>query len=114
MRSLLPLLCLFLDGTKGAGASDPTMPFMVYLDQDHLVCLKWRFDNPQGNIAFKLIVNTTGWVGFGLSPNGGMQGSDIVIGGLGPGGSYFTVSHCRILTTNVAVLFYSSSIFVCL
>ncbi|XP_039980893.1 DBH-like monooxygenase protein 2 homolog isoform X2 [Xiphias gladius] len=66
------------------------MPFTVYLDQDHLVCLKWRFDHLQGNIAFKLIVNTTGWVGFGLSPNGGMKGSDIVIGGLGPSGSYFT------------------------
>ncbi|XP_056261677.1 DBH-like monooxygenase protein 2 homolog [Seriola aureovittata] len=90
MRSLLPFLCLFLARTKGAVASDPSMPFMVYLDQDHLVCLKWGFDNLQGNIVFKLTVNTTGWVSFGMSPNGGMKGSDIVIGGLGPSGSYFS------------------------
>ncbi|KAM9353609.1 DBH-like monooxygenase protein 2 homolog [Symphorus nematophorus] len=93
MHALLPFLYLFLFGTKGAGASDPTVPFMEYLDQNHLVCLKWGFDNQQGKITFKLVVNTTGWVGFGFSPNGGMQGSDIVMGGLGPQGSYFTDYH---------------------
>ncbi|XP_044024444.1 DBH-like monooxygenase protein 2 homolog isoform X2 [Siniperca chuatsi] len=79
--------------TKRAGASDPTMPFMEYLDQDRLVCLKWGFDNLQGNITFKLVVNTTGWVGFGFSPNGEMTGSDIIMGGLGPSGSYFKDYH---------------------
>ncbi|XP_041814122.1 DBH-like monooxygenase protein 2 homolog isoform X2 [Chelmon rostratus] len=74
-------------------ASDHTMPFMEYLDQNHLVCLKWGFDNLEGNITFKLIVNTTGWVGFGFSPNGGMAGSDIVMGGLGTGGTYFADYH---------------------
>ncbi|XP_034555770.1 DBH-like monooxygenase protein 2 homolog [Notolabrus celidotus] len=62
---------------------------MEYLDQNDLVCLKWGFDNLQGEITFKLVINTTGWVGFGFSPNGGMAGSDIVMGGLGPSGSYF-------------------------
>uniref|UniRef100_A0A665TQH7 Monooxygenase, DBH-like 1, like n=1 Tax=Echeneis naucrates TaxID=173247 RepID=A0A665TQH7_ECHNA len=90
MRALPLFLCLFLARKKGVGASDPSMPFMVYLDRDHLVCLKWSFNNLQDNIVFKLVVNTTGWVGFGMSPNGGMKGSDIVVGGLGPSGSYFT------------------------
>uniref|UniRef100_A0A3Q1EF73 Monooxygenase, DBH-like 1, like n=1 Tax=Acanthochromis polyacanthus TaxID=80966 RepID=A0A3Q1EF73_9TELE len=90
MCSLPPLLPLFLAWTTVAGATDSTMPFMEYLDRDRLVCLKWGFDNLQGNITFQLVVNSTGWVGFGLSPNGGMKGSDIVIGGLGPSGSYFT------------------------
>uniref|UniRef100_A0A8D0DGG4 Monooxygenase, DBH-like 1, like n=1 Tax=Sander lucioperca TaxID=283035 RepID=A0A8D0DGG4_SANLU len=90
MRSLLPFLYLFSVWTKGARVVDPTLPFMEYLDQNNLVCLKWGFDNPQGNITFKLVVNTTGWVGFGFSPNGGMKGSDIVIGGVGPSGIYFT------------------------
>ncbi|XP_035534420.1 DBH-like monooxygenase protein 2 homolog [Morone saxatilis] len=89
MRSLLPFLYLFSVCTKGAGASDLNMPFMEYLDQNHMVCLKWGFDDVQGEITFKLVVNTTGWVGFGFSTNGGMKGSDIVIGGLGPSGSYF-------------------------
>lgn len=93
MRSLLPFFSLFLTWANGAEVMDPTMPFMVYLDQDKLVCLMWGFDNLQGTIKFHLAVNTTGWVGFGLSPNGGMAGSDIVMGGLGPGGSYFAVSN---------------------
>ncbi|XP_044233435.1 DBH-like monooxygenase protein 2 homolog [Thunnus albacares] len=90
MLSLLPFLYLSLVWTNEVGASDPGLPFMEYLDNDHLVCLKWGFDKLQGNITFKLVVNTTGWVGFGLSPNGGMKGSDIVMGGLGPSGPYFT------------------------
>uniref|UniRef100_A0A4W6D3W2 DOMON domain-containing protein n=1 Tax=Lates calcarifer TaxID=8187 RepID=A0A4W6D3W2_LATCA len=96
MRSLLPLLCLVLAWTKGAGASDHSLPFMVYLDQDHLVCLKWGFDNPQGTITLKVLINTTGWIGFGFSPNGGMAGADIIMGGLGPSGIYFAVSHYHI------------------
>lgn len=110
MRSLLVFLYLSLVWTKGAGASDPALPFMEYLDNDHLVCLKWGFDKMQGSITFKLVVNTTGWVGFGLSPNGGMKGSDIVIGGFGPSGNYFTVSHYQLLTTNVDISFMFSSI----
>lgn len=94
MRSLLPLLSVLYVGTKGAEASEHNMPFMEYLDQDHLVCLKWGFNDPPGSITFKLVVNTTGWVGFGFSPNGGMRGSDIVMGGLGSGRSYFAVRHC--------------------
>uniref|UniRef100_A0A672I0U6 Monooxygenase, DBH-like 1, like n=1 Tax=Salarias fasciatus TaxID=181472 RepID=A0A672I0U6_SALFA len=74
-------------------SADTNMPFMEYLDHDRLVSLKWGFDSLQGNITFQLVVNSTGWVGFGLSPNGGMQGSDIVIGGLGSDGSYFTDRH---------------------
>ncbi|XP_023125529.2 DBH-like monooxygenase protein 2 homolog [Amphiprion ocellaris] len=93
MCSLPPLLPLLLAWATVAGATDPTLPFMEYLDRDRLVCLKWGFDNLQGNITFQLVVNSTGWVGFGLSPNGGMKGSDIIIGGLGPSGSYFTDLH---------------------
>lgn len=100
MRSLLPFLCLFLAWKEGAGASDPAMPFMVYLDPDNQVCLNWGFDSLRGIIIFKLAINTTGWVSIGLSPNGGMRGSDIVIGGFGPSGNYFTVSQHRIHNTS--------------
>ncbi|XP_019953089.2 DBH-like monooxygenase protein 2 homolog [Paralichthys olivaceus] len=93
MRTLLTLLCLSLAGTRGAGASDPDMPFMVYLDLNQLVCLEWGFDKLQGDITFKLTVNTTGWVGLGFSPSGIMKGADMVIGGVGPSGNYFTDRH---------------------
>uniref|UniRef100_A0A673CC00 Monooxygenase, DBH-like 1, like n=1 Tax=Sphaeramia orbicularis TaxID=375764 RepID=A0A673CC00_9TELE len=94
MHSLCLFLYFFL-WTKGAGASDPTMPFMEYLDQKHLVCLKWNFDDLKGTITFKLVVNTTGWISFGFSPNGGMAGSDIVVGGVGPDGKYFTDRYAK-------------------
>lgn len=106
MHSLLPFLYLFFIGTKRAETSETTLRFIEYLDKDHLVCLQWGFDNLLGNITFKLIVNTTGWVGFGLSPDGGMKGSDIIMGGHGPGGSYFKVRY-HLKAPNVAVCFSS-------
>lgn len=43
-------------------------------------------------ITFDLTVQTTGFVGFGISKNGGMGGADIVIGGVFPNGTaYFSV-----------------------
>ncbi|XP_077408154.1 DBH-like monooxygenase protein 2 homolog isoform X2 [Vanacampus margaritifer] len=85
MLALLPVLCLLW--TPGAQAPDPDLPFMDYLDNQDLVCIKWGFDD--ANITLKFIVNTTGWIGFGLSPNGDMAGADLVMGGVGPSGSYF-------------------------
>lgn len=102
MRFLLPLLATLL--SPGAWASShPGLPFMEYLDLEHLVCLKWGFDDLQENITFQLVVNTTGWVGFGFSPNGGMQGSDLVIGGLDSNGTYFTV---RVQNNNIVIIVY--------
>ena len=42
--------------------------------------LYWSFDIQQQNISFAVRVRTTGWVGFGLSSNGEMPLSDVVIG----------------------------------
>lgn len=103
MRPLLPFLCLLSVWTRGAGASDPDLPFMEYLDPNHLVCLKWGFDDLKGNITFKLVVNTTGWVGIGFSEDGGMTGADIVMGGVGPSGHYFSVSQQMLTTARGAV-----------
>ena len=42
--------------------------------------LYWNFDNNTETISFAVRVQTSGWVGFGLSPNGQMPDSDVVIG----------------------------------
>lgn len=42
--------------------------------------LHWSFDFQTGTISFAVNVRTTGWVGLGLSPNGQMPGSDMIIG----------------------------------
>lgn len=41
--------------------------------------LLWKLLN-NDEIQFEIHCNTTGWVGFGLSPDGEMAGSDIAIG----------------------------------
>lgn len=92
MSALLSFVSILLAWMAGAWATDDNLPFMEYLDEGGLVYLKWGFDNVQGNITFQLTVNTTGWVGFGFSPHGGMDDADIVMGGLGSDGSYFAVS----------------------
>ena len=59
--------------------------------------LYWTFDNDAETIDFAVRVQTSGWVGFGLSPNGQMPNSDVVIGWVtGDGGTVFHVS--KILT----------------
>lgn len=42
--------------------------------------LYWSVDESTGNISLAVRANTTGWVGFGVSPNGGMPNSDVVMG----------------------------------
>ena len=54
--------------------------------------LYWNYNPTLRNISFAVRVQTTGWVGFGISPNGGMVGSDVIIGGVQNGRSYFNVS----------------------
>ena len=55
--------------------------------------LQWTFDAAQKTITFNVVVQTTGWVGFGLSPDGGMVNSDVVIGWISSDGTaYFNVS----------------------
>ena len=57
--------------------------------------LFWDFDTQAETISFAVRVKTMGWVGFGLSPNGGMIGSDVVIGWVTENSVYF---HVRKLT----------------
>ncbi|KAF4099805.1 DBH-like monooxygenase protein 2 homolog [Onychostoma macrolepis] len=89
----LSLVLLLLSVQWSWAQEDPLLPFSEHLDLEHKVQLKWGFDEIQGSILFELTVNTSGWVSFGFSPKGGMTGADIVIGGVGPKGSYFTDRH---------------------
>lgn len=63
------------------------------LESTGRVIVEWEVDFADKTILFDVTAETTGFVGFGLSPGGGMSGSDIVIGGIHPNGtSYFSVS----------------------
>ena len=87
--ALLPLTC------HAAHDLSQEFPFRVTLLErgDDFYELYWSFDTDLRNITFAVRVRTTGWVGFGLSPNGGMADSDIVIGWVnGAGTEFFHVS----------------------
>ena len=50
----------------------------------------WKSDS--STITIEVHVAVKGWVGFGISPNGGMTNADIVIGYVKDGVAYFSVS----------------------
>ena len=52
----------------------------------------WKLINDNDEIQFEVHCRTTGWVGLGFSPNGGMAGSDVVIGWVKDGEAYLQVS----------------------
>ena len=51
----------------------------VTLDSNNQFHLKWLFDLSMETIVFNVCVRTKGWIGFGISPSGGMTGSDLII-----------------------------------
>ncbi|XP_070555179.1 DBH-like monooxygenase protein 1 homolog [Ptychodera flava] len=57
------------------------------LDDFGKVHLFWKYDDT--TITFEVHAETLGYVGFGISPNGGMTDSDIVIGWVKDGNTYF-------------------------
>jgi len=81
MKSLLCLLTL-LPIVLGTHVNSLRYPFtMTLYDRNgDTYVLHWNFSTADRTIAFAVNVSTTGWVGFGISPNGGMVNSDVVIG----------------------------------
>ena len=62
----------------------------VSLVDNDVYHLFWKNDDT--SITFEVHAKVKGWVGFGLSPNGGMAKSDVVIGWVKDGVPYFSVS----------------------
>ena len=61
--------------------------FNVQLSDSYTIY--WTFNIETKYIQFAIRVQTTGWVGFGLSPNGQMPRSDVVIGWVNNDGTVF-------------------------
>ena len=58
-------------------------------DGSPLYTLYWNFNTAEQTITFAVKAMTNGWVGFGISPNGGMVNSDVVIGWVNDEGQAF-------------------------
>ena len=66
--------------------SSPTGIYSNYVDlMPGIFRLYWNVTD--SNLTAEIHCQTEGWVGFGLSPNGGMAGSNVVIGFLASDGS---------------------------
>lgn len=76
-------------------ARDPRVYYgFEFLDRDQKYYLEWVVLWPERRIIFNVTVQTTGYVGFGLSLAGRMDGADIVVGGVRKDGtSYFSDRH---------------------
>ena len=98
MKSLLCLLSLLplVLGAHGLSSSYAFSSTLYDQDGDTYV-LHWNFNIAERTIAFAVNVSTTGWIGFGISPNGGMVNSDVVIGWVSNGRAYFHVSFAVLL-----------------
>jgi len=54
------------------------------------VILSWELNAQETDITFELWAETTGYVGFGISPQGGMAGADIFIAGVDSTGTPYS------------------------
>ena len=89
MKQIITALVLFTASMQlvaGMQNLDLKYPFSDYLD-DGTFKLYWDFDMKQQKIDFAVNVSTNGWIGFGISPNGRMLQSDIVVGWVNSDGS---------------------------
>ena len=99
---VLFFVCKLINVSQGEGSLDATLQaefdqsLLLYNGSDGRYELYWSVDSDD-NATFAVRVQTTGWVAFGISPNGLMPGSDIAFAWVdgGSGEVSFSVS-CRI------------------
>ena len=60
-----------------SGLASPT--FQLLLDRDGKYNLEWTVTEEKSNIVFQITVETLGYAGLGISPDGAMPKSDIVV-----------------------------------
>lgn len=75
IKALVLLIC-FIKTT--ICEPNPTDVYVNSLElQPNMYYMFWNYTST--DVLIELQVKTTGWIGFGLSPNGGMDGSDVIV-----------------------------------
>ena len=54
--------------------------YNVQLDSEGRYTMFYSYDEDSSILRIAVLVQTTGWIGLGISPNGQMPGSDVVMG----------------------------------
>jgi len=60
------------------------------LDESGKLTMSSELNENETEITIRLWAQTTGYVGFGISPNGGMAGADIFIAGIYSNGTTYS------------------------
>ena len=63
--------------------------YSVQLDTEGHYTTFYSYDEDLSILRISVLVQTTGWIGLGISPNGQMPGSDVVIGWVDDNGTAF-------------------------
>ncbi|XP_076820953.1 DBH-like monooxygenase protein 1 homolog [Clavelina lepadiformis] len=90
MKLLYGVLFCFMCHVEAQTPSE-NYPHFAVLDSGSKVHLYWKFNDTY--ITFEVIGQTTGWVGVGISPNGGMASADIYVGWVKNGVANVTDRH---------------------
>jgi len=78
MWRLFSLMALVMSVAGRISIKDmPTANFHFHVQLDENYTLHWDFDDT--HIMFETVVKTNGYIGFGISPNGKMYPSDVVV-----------------------------------
>ena len=67
--------------------------YNVQLDREGSYTMFYSYDANSATLRIAVRVETTGWVGLGISPNGQMPGSDVVMGWVDNNGRRFLQVH---------------------
>lgn len=88
------IFCLVFLYVRGDPSPSENFPHRESLDQDGSFILYWKTNTT--HITFEVHAKTRGYVGFGISPNGKMYPSDVVVGWIAADGTpHFKVNiHC--------------------
>ncbi len=90
---------------KSDGISSPLSPYIKYKNsielQPDVADLWWTIDDTEKEITFEYHVKTTGWIGLGISPGGGMTGADIGIAWVDNAGKV----HFQVFNQNVFIAY---------
>jgi len=79
-----------------------SLPNVLQLDDEGKFVLGWEANAESDSITFEIEAETTGYVGFGVSPQGSMLDADIFIAGVDPDGvPYYSVSEFYFNFNNV-------------
>ena len=104
LLSLLYHVC-YCDSHTDADLTD-SYQFRQQLHERYI--MYWSFDSEMMTVSFAVRVQTTGWIGFGLSPNGQMPGSDVVIGWVNDNGDSFFNVRIHAYTYTCAIQSYTA------